>query len=66
MNILLQSKEEINQQKKLIMEYNLQLIPMVKGKIKLKDHYLKVKIMEVAVKNYLIISFLLTLFLIFI
>ena len=37
------------------MEYNLQLIPMVKGKIKLKDHYLKVKIMEVAVKNYLII-----------
>jgi|MDSZ01.3.fsa_nt_gb hypothetical protein len=48
------------------MEYNLQLIPMVKGKIKLKDHYLKVKIMEVAVKNYLIISFLLTLFLIFI
>jgi hypothetical protein len=48
------------------MEYNLLLIPMVKGKIKLKDHYLKVKIMEVAVKNYLIISFLLTLFLIFI
>ena len=36
---------------------------MVKDKIKLKDHYLKIKIM--AVKNYLIIL-LLTLFLIFI
>ena len=48
------------------MEYNLQITPMVRGKIKLKDHYLKVKIMEVAVKNYLVISFLLILFLIFI
>ena len=48
------------------MEYNLHIIPMVKDKIKLKDHYLKIKIMEVAVKNYLIIFFLLTLFLIFI